>query len=90
MIDLESGKKQNFTCNSDKRIRAVGFLSNDFIYGEADAADVSKSRNGMINFPITKIHIVGIDGKTIKEYQKSGRYIMDTEIKGSILEMTLW
>ena len=89
MIDLESGKKQNFTCNFDKRIRAVGFLSNDFIYGEADAADVSKSRNGMINFPITKIHIVGIEGKTIKEYQKSGRYIMDTEIKGSILEMTL-
>ena len=89
MIDLESGKKQNFTCNSDKRIRAVGFLSNDFIYGEADAADVSRSRNGMINFPITKIHIVGIDGKTIKEYQKSGRYIMDTEIKGSTLEMTL-
>ena len=41
----------------------------------------------MINFPITKIHIVGIDGKTIKEYQKSGRYIMDTEIKGSTLEM---
>ena len=38
---------------------------------------------------ITKIHIVDIDGKTIKEYQKSGRYIMDTEIKGSILEMTL-
>ena len=89
LLGRESGKKQNFTCNSDKRIRAVGFLSNDFIYGEADAADVSKSRNGMINFPITKIHIVDIDGKTIKEYQKSGRYIMDTEIKGSILEMTL-
>ena len=34
MIDLESGKKQNFTTGSDKRIRAVGFLSNDFIYGD--------------------------------------------------------
>ena len=50
MIDLESGKKQNFTCNSDKRIRAVGFLSNDFIYGEADAADVSRSRNGTVSY----------------------------------------
>lgn len=89
MIDLESGKKQNFTCNSDKRIRAVGFLSNDFIYGEASAVNVSKSSNGTINFPITKIHIVDIDGKTVKEYQKAGRYIMSTQIKGSILEMTL-
>ena len=89
MIDLESGKKQNFTCNSDKRIRAVGFLSNDFIYGEASAVNVSKSSNGTINFPITKIHIVDINGKTVKEYQKVGRYIMSTQIKGSILEMTL-
>lgn len=89
MIDLESGKRQNFTCNSNKRIRAVGFLSNDFIYGEADAINVSKSGNGTINFPITKIHIVNIDGKAIKDYQKAGRYILSTQIKGSILEMTL-
>ncbi len=89
MIDLESGKKQNFTTGSDKRIRAVGFLSNDFIYGEANAVNVSKSSNGTVSFPITKIHIVDINGKTIKEYQKAGRYIMSTQIKGSILEMTL-
>ena len=89
MIDLESGKKQEFTCNSDKRIRAIGFLSNDFIYGEANAVHVSKSGSGTINFPITKIHIVNINGETVKEYQKSGRYIMSTQIKGSILEMTL-
>lgn len=89
MIDLESGKKQNFTCGASKRIRSVGFLSNDFIYGEASAVNVSKSTNGTINFPITKIHIVDINGKTVKEYQKSGRYIMSTQIKGSILEMTL-
>lgn len=89
MINLESGKKQNFTAGSDKRIRAVGFLSNDFIYGEANAVNVSKSSNGTVSFPITKIHIVDINGKTIKEYQKAGRYIMSTQIKGSILEMTL-
>ena len=86
MIDLESGKKQNFTTGSDKRIRAVGFLSNDFIYGEANAVNVSKSSNGTVSFPITKIHIVDINGKTIKEYQKAGRYIMSTQIKGSILK----
>ncbi len=89
MIDLESGKKQTFTCSSNKRIRAIGFLSNDFIYGEANAVNVSKSNNGTINFPITKIHIVDINGNTVKEYQKAGRYIMSTQIKGSILEMTL-
>ena len=89
MIDLESGKKQNFTCNSDKRIRAVGFLSNDFIYGEASAVNVSKSSNETINFPITKIYIVDINGNTVKQYQKAGRYIMSTQIKGSVLEMTL-
>lgn len=86
MIDLESGKKQNFTTGSDKRIRAVGFLSNDFIYGEANAVNVSKSSNGTVSFPITKIHIVDINGKTIKEYQKLGAILCPHRLREASLK----
>lgn len=89
MIDLESGKKQVFTCDDSKRIRAVGFLAEDFIYGQADAADVSKSGSGVLTFPITNLYIADIDGNVKKNYQKAGRYILSTKISGSVLEMKL-
>lgn len=88
MIDLESGKNRTLPQVLIKESVPLA-LSNDFIYGEANAVNVSKSSNGTVSFLITKIHIVDINGKTIKEYQKAGRYIMSTQIKGSILEMTL-
>lgn len=87
MIDLESGKEQTFTCEKDKRIRAIGFLANDFIYGIADANDVKMSGGDILTFPVKKLSIVNIDGEEVKTYSKSNRYIMQTDIEGQVLEM---
>lgn len=89
MLDLDSGKTHTFTCESGKRIRAVGFLGNDFIYGEALAQDVTKSGSGAVSFPISHLSIVTIDGKEVKSYEKSGFYVMETEVNGSVLTMRL-
>lgn len=85
MIDLESGKNRTLPQVLIKEL-CRWLLSNDFIYGEANAVNVSKSSNGTVSFLITKIHIVDINGKTIKEYQKAGRYIMSTQIKEASLK----
>lgn len=87
LIQLENGKKQEFTCEKDKRIRAVGFLANDFIYGEAQATDVSRTESGVVTFPMLCLHIVDTEGEEVKNYRKTGRYIVDTEVNGSVLEM---
>ncbi len=87
MIDLESGKEQEFTCDSDHRIGAVGFLSSDFIYGIASAYDVRVADSGALTFPMESLTIVNIDGEEVKTYKKSNRYILETEIVGSVLEM---
>ena len=87
MIDLESGKEQTFSCSDSNRIRAVGFLSNEFIYGTAKASDVKKSSGDVLVFPMKKLTIADIDGNVVKTYKKSGLYILDTEVSGSVLEM---
>lgn len=89
MIDLESGKTQTFTCESGERIRSIGFLSNDFIYGIASAADVSEEESGTITFPLQKIRIMDIDGNEVKTYSNKNRYVLSTSISGSVLEMSL-
>lgn len=87
MIHLETGQKQTFTCGEAQRIRAIGFLDEDFIYGVASAADVSRAGSGAVTFPVKEIHIVDIDGNQVKEYNKIGNYILETSVNGSVLEM---
>ncbi|MBR5047564.1 MAG: hypothetical protein IKX76_04955 [Eubacterium sp.] len=87
MMDLETGQKHTFTCSDSQRIRAVGFLANDFIYGTASAQDVKISAGNVLTFPMKKLSIVTIEGVEIKSYKKSKRYILDTEMDGSVLEM---
>ncbi len=89
MIDLDSGKTQTFTCGDDQRIRSIGFLSNDFIYGIAAADDVSTEDSGAVTFPMSEIRIMDIDGNEVKNYSKNNRYILETSVSGSVLEMTL-
>ena len=89
MIDLESGQTQTFTCEGNERIRSVGFLSNDFIYGIAAASDVSREESGAVTFPMNEIRIMNIDGNEVRNYTQKNRYIMETSINGSVLEMTL-
>lgn len=89
MIDLDSGKTQTFTCGDDQRIRSVGFLSNDFIYGIAAAKDVSREDSGAVTFPMSEIKIMDIDGNEVKNYSQNNRYILQTSVNGSVLEMTL-
>lgn len=87
MIHLETGRRQTFSCGENQRIRAIGFLDEDFIYGTALAAEVSRSGSGAVTFPIKEIHIMDIDGNEAKNYNKIGKYILKTSIDGSVLEM---
>lgn len=87
MIDLESGKTQTFTCTKNQRIRAVGFLADDFIYATALTAEVSRAASGVVTFPAKQLHIMDIEGNEVKTYNKPGRYIMETSVNGSVLEM---
>lgn len=89
MIDLESGEIQTFTCADNERIRSVGFLSNDFIYGIASVSDVSREDSGAVTFPMRTLRIMDIGGNEVKNYTQKDRYIMETSISGSVLEMSL-
>lgn len=89
MIDLESGQTHVVTCDSNQRIRSVGFLSDDFIYGIAKASDVSTEESGAIVFPINTLQIIDMDGNLIKDYKNNGKYILETNVNESVLEMKL-
>ncbi len=88
IINLENGEERRITCESDQRIQSVGFVLSDYIYGIADAKDVGLTNSGSILFPMKKIHIASETGNGVKTYYKQGYYIVQTEVKGNVINLT--
>lgn len=87
-MNLEKGEKKEIACQEGERIRPIGFIGNDFIYGIAREEDIIRDGNGEIVFPMYRVVIVNSQGKVQKDYEPAGMYVMQTEIKEHVLKMT--
>lgn len=88
MLDLDTREKRQILAGSGERIRFLGYLEEDVVYGAADEADVNTDHEGMEFFPMKKLAIVNGNGELLKEYTEAGYYITDTSIEGKMLTMT--
>ena len=88
IMNLENGEESTISCDADKRIQSVGFVLSDYVYGIADASDVKITNSGSIEFPMQKIHIVSAEGDGVKTYYKQGYYIVSTDVKGNVINLT--
>lgn len=84
--NLEKESKQKITCKDSQRIKMIGFLSEDFVYGIANQSDLPKS--GSI-FPMKRVQIVDTNGDKVKTYQKENRYILKVKISGNVIRVGL-
>ncbi|MBR0382317.1 MAG: hypothetical protein IJH71_07780 [Eubacterium sp.] len=89
LMNLDSGKSHTVKCKGGERIRSVGFLTDDFIYGCANAKDLRRKKDGSLVFPLKKIYIINEAGKTVKTYTGKDGYVMSTSIDGNVLVMEL-
>ncbi len=89
LLNLDTGMTKNIQCSDNRRICSIGFLTEDFIYGETEEENLGIQSDGSIFFPMSVLRIVNSSGKEIKTYKKSNRYFTDTKVEGNVLEMTL-
>ena len=85
VLDLESLNKFQIHADADNYIRPLGFMQNDFIYGEATANSLVVDSAGNTFFPMHCVRIVDTESKThdqLKEYQKDGYFISGISITG--------
>ncbi len=88
LLNLNTGKEVTITCEENERIQSAGFVLTDFIYGIADQSNVEITKGGTTQFPMKEIRIVDENGADVKKYSKRGNYIIDTEVKGSVITLT--
>ena len=84
LINFSSEKTFTITEGSGKYVKPLGFMGDDFVYGVANAADVSTEAAGNVNFPMYQIKILDVSSDTpsvLKTYEKNGYYVSGVDIE---------
>ena len=87
VMNLESGETQRFAADDGQKIRALGFINEDFVYGMANDSDILKDISGNEVFAMHTVRIVSIDGTVKKEYHQNGYYVTGVSISDGLLEL---
>ena len=77
------------TPEKGQRLRAVGFMNEDLIYGILHKSDILTDADGHKSEGIRILRIEDFDGNVKKEYQKDGLYITDISVGSTLIEFEL-
>lgn len=87
VMDLESGTVRKHTADTGQKIKALGFVNTDFIYGIASDGDIVTDVAGNTIFAMSKIYIEGANGIVIKDYCVDGIWVYEIHIKEGLIEL---
>ena len=88
-IDFDTGEMRVITPEKGQRLRALGFMNEDLIYGILNKADILTDVNGHKTEGISTLRIEDFEGNTKKEYHKEGRDITDITVGSTLIEFEL-
>ena len=90
VMDLKSGKTFEVKKGDDQYLRPLGFIGEDFIYGQANAADVVSDAAGNTTFPMNGLIILDTsDQSELKTYTPSGGYVEEISVDGYTVTIDL-
>lgn len=79
--NFETGEEYIETGADYDRFLQLGFVGNDLIYGVSKKNDIIIASDNEAIMPLYKLFIVKPDGEIIKEYAKTGLYIMNAVVQ---------
>lgn len=90
VMDLKSGKTFEVKKGDDQYLRPLGFIGEDFIYGQANAADVVSDAAGNTTFPMNGLIILDTsDQSELKTYTPSSGYVEKISVDGYTVTIDL-
>ncbi len=79
--NFETGQEFIETGETNDVLLALGFVGNDLIYGVSNKQDIIISSYKEAILPLHKLYVVEPGGDILKEYSKSGIYIMNASVE---------
>ena len=85
VMDLTTGEGHMINAPTGEKIKTLGFIGEDFVYGHQYLSDKSVTLTGDEIVPMYKISIVDNTGKVMKDYLAEGMYFSDVKIENSLM-----
>lgn len=92
LLNLESGKERRIAGEEKGKIKPLGFINEDFLYGYSREGDQGKILTGEEVIPMHQLVIENKKGEVVKTYEGEGIYITDIvlEEKMVTLKRAVW
>lgn len=85
VIDFDNNTTKVIEVEENERIKPVGFVGNDLVYGIARLSDIEAG--GYSVFPMYKIIILNEKQDIVKEYEPSGIFVTSGKIKNNMITL---
>jgi hypothetical protein len=87
VMNLENSESYQISAGAGQKIKALGFMNEDFIYGLANDADIVTDNAGNTTFAMSTIRIERFGGEVIKEHHEDNVWVSSVKLQEGLLEM---
>ena len=81
ILNMEKGTDYELHAQEGQKLRVLGYINTDFIYGMAYESDIINEEDGVTVFPMYQVNIIDADNNVVKEYSEEGSFIRDAVVE---------
>lgn len=85
LLNFSTGQEQEILAGDGQKLKILGFVDDDIVYGIAYQQDILKDKNGNVTVGMYKAVIMDFEGNELKDYSKEGYYISGAEITDNMI-----
>lgn len=87
VMNLENGESYQIQAPAGQKIKALGFMNEDLVYGLANDQDIVTDNAGNLTFAMTSIRIARFGGEIVKEHHEDQVWVSGVNLQEGLLEL---
>ncbi|WP_029502909.1 hypothetical protein [Lachnoclostridium phytofermentans] len=88
VLNLESGAADVIYAQRGQKLKLLGLIDNNIIYGKIKNSDIAVHEDGTVLEPMYEVLIVDSLGNVKKQYAKDGYFVTDANVENNVVELT--
>lgn len=87
VMNLETGESYTIQAPQGQKMKALGFMNEDLVYGLANDGDIVTDNAGNTTFAMTSVRIERFGGEIVKEHHEENVWVSNVNLEEGLLEL---
>ncbi|NCB92193.1 MAG: hypothetical protein EOM40_06420 [Clostridia bacterium] len=87
VMNLENGESYTISAGDAQKIKAIGFINEDLIYGLANDVDIVTDNAGNTTFAMSTVRIERFGGEVVKEHHEDSIWVSNVKLEEGLIEL---